>query len=153
MKPTTIVLLAQHFDLFKRCLSSIQLYTPELVELVVINDGDSPDITRWAEQFRSAPIRVLSSPAIAGVAAGFNRGAAVATGERIVFIRDHIIVSEHWLERLSAALDANPNAAAAGRSAMASAAGRTSNCLPSRCKGSIIPHATSSLPGKAQPAA
>lgn len=110
---TSIIVLAQHASLFKHCLASIRLFTAEPFELIVVNDGGSKDIATILGQ-TNAPIRTLETPQRVGVAAGYNMGAAAASGERLVFMRDHSIVSEQWLECLSECMDRQPDAAMVG---------------------------------------
>jgi glycosyltransferase involved in cell wall biosynthesis len=113
MTTISIVLLSQHFELFKQCLASIQLHTADSYELIVINDGGILEISEWLEQH--APDAILLSPApMLGVAAGYNLGASHSRGESIVFIRDHVTVTKHWLEALTDCMQANPKAAMVG---------------------------------------
>lgn len=107
---TSIIILAQHDELFKQCLSRILLYTEGDYELIVINDGASKDVARRIMK----DMKVITTPELRGVAAGFNQGAAAAAGEYIVFIRDHMQVYEGWLDKLTACLERHEKAAMAG---------------------------------------
>jgi glycosyltransferase involved in cell wall biosynthesis len=99
----SIIILAQQEKLLKQCLSRIRLYTEGSYELIVINDGASEEITRWLGL--SNDIKTITNAQYVGVAKGYNQGAAIAVGDRLVFIRDHMAVSERWLASLNACLD------------------------------------------------
>ncbi|MFC3803161.1 glycosyltransferase [Cohnella sp. GCM10012308] len=115
MKPVSIVLLAQHASLTKECLEAIATRTRLPYELIVVNDGAQPEISALAaEAGEKGAARELKTGYRAGVAAGFNLGAAEADGEYIVFLRDSATVSPDWLEPLVDCLAADPKAALAG---------------------------------------
>lgn len=114
MKPISIVLLAQHAKLFNVCLTALKKHTKLPYELIVVNDGADPAIARRITAQRSVTVRTIAPPERIGVAAGYNRGAAAASGDLIVFMRDHVIVTAGWLEGLAVCLDADPNTALAG---------------------------------------
>jgi GT2 family glycosyltransferase len=109
---TSIILLAQHVEMFKLCLSRILLNTEGSYELIVVNDGASEAIASWISPFND--IKLVTSDDLVGVAKGYNLGSKVATGNRLVFIRDHMFVSQGWLPRLSACIDKHEDAAMAG---------------------------------------
>lgn len=111
MSAVSIVLLAQHASQTSRCADTIVRHTTIPYELIVVNDGNQPDI---AELFANQESVLLATPERVGVAAGYNLGASIAQGKQIVFIRDHIRVTKNWLPPLLDCLDANPKAAMAG---------------------------------------
>ncbi|TNJ62997.1 glycosyltransferase [Paenibacillus hemerocallicola] len=107
-----IIVLAQHEPLLQPCLSSIILSTGGDYELIVVNDGDHPGIRAWLLQ--DSKTKLISSPERIGVAAGFNRGAASADADLLVFVRDHVVVTEGWLDRLRDCMNAHEDAALVG---------------------------------------
>ncbi|WP_409346272.1 glycosyltransferase [Paenibacillus sp. MBLB4367] len=109
---TSIVILAQQIECFKQCLAHIRLHTEGLYDVIVVNDGNCKDIGIWAGKDPS--IRVVSVQERCGVAAGYNRGAAAATGSRLVFMRDHAAVTERWLQKLTDCMDHHRDAAIVG---------------------------------------
>lgn len=112
MPKTAIVVLAQHESLFQPCLSSIILSTDGDYELIVINDGNHPDINDWL--LTDSKTKLIATADRIGVAAGFNRGAAATDADLLVFVRDHVTVTEGWLERLRNCMYANADAAIVG---------------------------------------
>lgn len=107
-----IIVLAQHEALLQPCLSSIVLRTGGDYELIVINDGDHPDIQAWP--LADAKTKLIPVPNRSGVAAGFNLGAAATDADLLVFVRDHVVVTEGWLDRLRDCIESHGDAAMAG---------------------------------------
>ncbi|TXK80364.1 glycosyltransferase [Paenibacillus sp. N3.4] len=108
----SIILLAQHFNLTIQCIDRIKQYTAFPYELIIVSDNDSEEVSRYIAQDYN--VRVIHSSKSKGVAAAYNQGAASSSGERLVFIRDQIMVREGWLEQLSGCLDQYPNASIVG---------------------------------------
>jgi len=111
MTAVSIVLLAQHASETAQCADTIVRHTTAPYELIIVNDGNQADI---AQLFDGQNVTLLSTPERLGVAVGYNLGSSVAHGKRIVFLRDHIRVTENWLPPLLECLDTNARAAMAG---------------------------------------
>ncbi|MNB94897.1 SPBc2 prophage-derived glycosyltransferase SunS [compost metagenome] len=109
---TSIIVLAQQLPLLKSCLASIDLFTASPYELIIINDGGDQEISSYLTLFKKA--RSFATNERVGVAAGFNLGASMAQGDYLIFIRDHMIVSEDWLESLLGCARRYPSAAMIG---------------------------------------
>ncbi|WP_020617287.1 glycosyltransferase [Paenibacillus daejeonensis] len=114
MSTFSIVILAQHAELLDACLTALKQHTSKPTEWLIINDGNQEEITQVIARYTDPSIQVIATPSLVGVATGYNLGAAAAHGERIVFLRDHVTVSDGWLEALSHGLDEHPLAAVAG---------------------------------------
>lgn len=108
----SIIILAQHLRLLKSCLASIELFTKAPYELIVINDGGDEAISSYLTLLKKA--RSFSTKERIGVSAGYNLGASFAGGEFLVFMRDHMIVSEEWLSSLIGCARRHPQAAMIG---------------------------------------
>lgn len=108
----SVIILAQHLQLLKSCLASIELFTESPYELIVINDGGNEEISSYLTLLKKA--RSYSTDERIGVAAGYNLGASLAGGEYLVFMRDHMIVSEGWLSSLTGCARRQPQAALIG---------------------------------------
>lgn len=78
------------------------------IEIVVVDQGERP-----AELPAGLADRVLRPGRNLGFAAGTNLGIAAAAGELIAAVNDDALVEPGWLAALSAALEADPRAAAA----------------------------------------
>ncbi|WP_089340836.1 glycosyltransferase family 2 protein [Burkholderia singularis] len=110
-------------DLLARCLSALcaQAFDPAAYEIVVVDDDRAGSARAVVDACRAhcaraagAPaIRYLSAPATRGPAGARNVGWRSARGALIAFTDDDTIPDPAWLEHGTAALAAEPAAAAA----------------------------------------
>lgn len=108
----SIVVLAQHIEFLKECLSRIERFTDYSYELIVVNDGGGTLMEEWLEQ--KCTIRTITAHNPIGVASGYNAGARASTGDIIVFLRDYVSVSERWLSCLLSCLAKHSDASMVG---------------------------------------
>jgi glycosyltransferase involved in cell wall biosynthesis len=94
---------------FDRALAALCRCDPPPMEVVVVDDG-SPEPVR-VDDAPGPPTRVLRQ-ANAGPASARNAGAAVVTGDIIVFVDADIIVPPDTFARLAEGFRADPSAAA-----------------------------------------
>jgi GT2 family glycosyltransferase len=102
---------ATHLD---ECLASIraQTYPADRIEVVVVDNGSHDDPTEAAE--RAFPgVRVIRNARNMGFAGGNNIGAAVASGDYLVFLNDDTRVEPDWLRELVGTAQRRGAAAAA----------------------------------------
>jgi GT2 family glycosyltransferase len=83
-------------------------------EVIVVDDGGEPALTldpaRWASKFELKLIRQNNT----GPGGARNRGVTEARGEFLAFTDDDCLPTPTWLEKLVAALHANPEAMIGG---------------------------------------
>jgi N-acetylglucosaminyl-diphospho-decaprenol L-rhamnosyltransferase len=93
------------------CIESL-LLQPELVELILVVNGiDTASRQRLRELTRTEPrIRLLESPRNIGFAAGCNRGAAVATADRLAFVNPDCVLAPGTFGAILDVFDAQPQA-------------------------------------------
>jgi GT2 family glycosyltransferase len=80
---------------------------PPRSELIVVADGaeEVPDLSEF-------PVRLIEHPGPSGPAVARNRGAAIATGDVLVFIDSDVVASSDELLRLADTFDRHPEVAA-----------------------------------------
>jgi GT2 family glycosyltransferase len=83
---------------------------PASVELVIAVDG--PTDEDWESVARDFSARTVQLPVRSGPAAARNRGAALATGNVLVFVDGDVIAAPDAVDRIGAVLRENPGAAA-----------------------------------------
>ncbi len=109
---TSIVILTRNgLEYTKKCLTSIQQFTTEQHEIIVVDNGSSDGTVRWLQKFAcSCPnCRIIENQGNLGFAKGCNQGIHAAAGEYIVLLNNDTVVTEGWLsgmlECLLSALD------------------------------------------------
>lgn len=110
---TSIILVTRNnLDYTRDCLRSVNQYTPEPHELILV-DNASDDGTQ--EYLRSVPhAQVIRMDEEKSFTACLNRGMEEAIGDFILLLDPASYVTEGWLGRLIAGLQAEPRAGAAG---------------------------------------
>ncbi len=96
-----------------RCLVAVLDHSRDVAHEVIVVDNGSTDDTAGALA-RVAGIRVQRNSTNLGFARACNQGAALARGERIVFLNNDTEPRRGWLSVLLAATEADPTVAAAG---------------------------------------
>ena len=96
-----------------RCLASLDADAATGAEIVVVDNASEDGSTAAACAGRPW-VRQLPQPANRGFAAGANAGAAVATGDVLVFLNPDAAVEPGAIHGLAATLLATPGAAIAG---------------------------------------
>ena len=112
---TIIIPAYNHAALTRDCLESV--FTAASAgtdfEVIVTDDGSTDATAQLLESFGSR-IRVVSHPVNMGFAHSCNDGAALASGEYLVFLNNDTAGGRGWLDALANYADEHPEAAAVG---------------------------------------
>lgn len=92
-----------------RCLSAFPDGSPDLLEVIVVDDGSEDDTAGTAGRLGA---RVITLPARAGPAAARNHGARIARGTILFFVDADVVVGPGAVERVAGAFEADPGLAA-----------------------------------------
>src|SRR5688572_16403335 len=112
---SVIIPVFNRASLTRQCLA-VLLTVPSAsteFEVIVVDDGSS-DLTPQVLADHSERIRIVTHAANQGFAASCNDGAAVATGEYLVFLNNDTIPKGGWLDALVRHAEAHPEAAVVG---------------------------------------
>jgi N-acetylglucosaminyl-diphospho-decaprenol L-rhamnosyltransferase len=97
----------------ERCLDSLRKQAPAVPHEVIVVDNGSSDGS--AEAARARPdVQVVAMDSNRGFAAANNAGIRASTGSLLLLLNSDTIVPAGAIDRLLAALDRHPDAAAAG---------------------------------------
>ena len=100
-----------------KCLDALALqkYPADRFEVIIVDDGGGGGLDAVVTPFRSRLSITLLEQEHAGVAAGRNRGAAIARGEVLVFTDDDCQPAPDWLSRLDERFAENVDCIVGGR--------------------------------------
>ena len=105
---TSIVIVAYGKKMLTdRLLRSIEKYTPEKHEVIVIDNASPDDTSEWVVS-HFPEVTLIKSPVDLGYGRGANLGVHYSQGEQVVIMNSDIIVTESWLSPLLEALQ-NPS--------------------------------------------
>jgi GT2 family glycosyltransferase len=97
----------------ERCLGSLREHSPDTAHEVIVVDNGSTDGSVEAAR-RAADVQVIAIGSNRGFAAANNAGIRASTGEYLLLLNSDTIVPAGSIDRLLAALERHPEAAAAG---------------------------------------
>lgn len=103
-------------QLIQCCLDSLRRNISSAIayEVVVVANGPAAAHVAAASDFSSPAVRFVTTFANLGFGGGCNRGAALTSGEFLVFLNDDIEVLPGWLEALVETADRHSEAGAVG---------------------------------------
>jgi GT2 family glycosyltransferase/glycosyltransferase involved in cell wall biosynthesis len=112
---SVVVVGTNDFDLTSTSVESVLTHTDKDVEIILVDNGsESGVLGNLIDKFRDTRVSILSAGAYRSFGEGSNIGAESATGEILVFLNNHVMVTKNWLEPLVHELQANPNVGAVG---------------------------------------
>jgi GT2 family glycosyltransferase len=115
LKVSVVVQNRNNFALTSKAVDSVLSHTDKDVEIILVDNGsDSDDLVELKNKFKDTRVSILSVGVNRFIGEGNNIGAESATGEILVFLNNHVMVTENWLEPLIHELQANPNVGAVG---------------------------------------
>lgn len=88
-------------DMLRSCLESIRLFTPEPVEIIVVDNGSADHTMDVCREFQCKFIRF---PDNRGFPVACNAGLRLATGDLLMLLNNDVLVSSNWLRNLQACL-------------------------------------------------
>lgn len=98
-------------DYLVECVRSLRA---EGVDDVVVVDNDSADGSRWALEAADPGVTFVSTGANLGYGTAANRGAALATGHRLLVCNSDVVLEPGVVKSLTAFLDAEPGVGIVG---------------------------------------
>ena len=96
------------------CLESLVTHPPAVEHEIIMVDNASPDGTAAAVRARGTGVRVIDAGGNVGFASANNLGIRQSSGELVLLLNPDTVVPRGAIDRLVAAIDDRPDAAAAG---------------------------------------
>lgn len=107
---TSIVILGfNQLPYTQLCVESVQKLTPEAHELILVDNGSTDGTTVYFQELSRtyANVRAILNPDNHGFAGGCNQGIREARGDYLLMLNNDTLVTEGWLARMRARLDAD----------------------------------------------
>ena len=116
-KLTTIIILTlNQLEHTRKCLDSIEKYTTEPYELILVDNGSTDGTIDVLTDFAASRsnVRVVANSTNHGFAIGNNQGLALARGEYVLLLNNDTVVTEGWLDRMLHVLKRHPEVGIVG---------------------------------------
>ena len=113
--PTSIVVpLFNRVEMTVACIEALLAHTPDdACELVLVDNGSTDATGQLLDGLGGDDVTVVRNPTNLGFARACNQGAAAASGDRLLFLNNDVVVRPGWLAPLQRALDGDARVAAA----------------------------------------
>lgn len=114
---TSIILLTYNqLEYTKKCVESIQRYTPEPHEIIFVDNGSTDGTREYLQNLakESDHIEIILNDRNLGFAAGNNQALQKARGNYILLLNNDVVVTERWLGRLIWWLEQSPETGMVG---------------------------------------
>lgn len=113
-RASVIIPVFNKVEFTKACLEALAKNTPEDLYEVIIVDNASSDGTKEFLRTLQGDVRVITNDENLGFAKACNQGAAIASGEYLVFLNNDTLPQPGWLEALLRVVDNEPDVAVVG---------------------------------------
>ena len=103
MKKTSIIIaLWNQLAYTIQCLESLEAFTPEEHEVILIDNGSTDGTVAWlTERLPKHPeYKLIVNDTNLGAGKATNQGIGIATGEYICFLNNDVVLSKEWLKGL-----------------------------------------------------
>lgn len=100
-------------ELLKGCIESIQAYTPNLHEIIVVDNASTDGTSAYLESI-AGKVRFHINECNRGFAGAVNTGLMMAKGQSICILNNDTLVTPNWLTNLLTCLNSDPHIGIAG---------------------------------------
>ncbi len=109
MKFSIIIINYKTFELTKNCLESLFLLPgQENLEIIIIDNGSNDGSIEKLETEFASRVKIIKNKNNLGFAGANNQGAALASGEFLIFLNSDTIIKEDFLNVCADILNKNP---------------------------------------------
>ncbi|HEU4402566.1 MAG TPA: glycosyltransferase, partial [Candidatus Polarisedimenticolia bacterium] len=114
VRVSIVMLTFNRLDVTREALASLRASTRQPHELILVDNGSSDGTAAWLDGQARDGVRVVRNPVNRGVAAGWNQGLRLATGDCLMVLNNDVLLSGDWLERMTRAAHRVPRAGLVG---------------------------------------
>lgn len=111
-----VILTFNQLDKTRDCIDSIRNHTPELHEIIFIDNGSTDGTVAWLRELCAGneTCTLIENGENRGFAAGCNQGIEAAAGEYVLLLNNDVVVTRNWLGGLLECLRATPDSGIVG---------------------------------------
>jgi len=111
-----VILTFNQLDKTRDCIDSIRKHTPELHEIIFIDNGSTDGTVAWLRELCAGneTCTLIENGENRGFAAGCNQGIEAAAGEYVLLLNNDVVVTRDWLGGLLECLRATPDTGIVG---------------------------------------
>jgi GT2 family glycosyltransferase/2-polyprenyl-3-methyl-5-hydroxy-6-metoxy-1,4-benzoquinol methylase len=114
LKVSIVMLTWNRFDVTRPAIESVRAHTRQPHELIVVDNGSTDGTAAYLDTLERDGVRVIRNRENRGVAAGWNQGLHVASGDCLMVLNNDVLVADEWLERMVRAAYAIPRTGMVG---------------------------------------
>lgn len=106
-----IILTYNQLEHTKLCLNSIEAYTPQPHELIIVDNGSTDGTLDYLRTYEVEHdnVYIIANTDNRGFAAGNNQGVAAARGDYVLLLNNDTVVTEGWLARMLEVFERYPD--------------------------------------------
>ena len=92
----------EQLEYLQQCLESIDAFTPELHEVIIVDNGSTDGTVEWVKKQlpKHREYILIRNNKNIGAAAATNQGIGIAKGDYLCFLNNDVVVSKEWLKGL-----------------------------------------------------
>lgn len=101
-----VILTYNQLRYTKECIESINRFTPESHEIILVDNNSTDGTSQWLRQLvhQHANYKLIENKRNKGFSKGCNQGIQAASGEYILLLNNDVVVTEGWLSNMLACL-------------------------------------------------
>jgi GT2 family glycosyltransferase/2-polyprenyl-3-methyl-5-hydroxy-6-metoxy-1,4-benzoquinol methylase len=100
VKVSIVMLTWNRLDVTRPAIESLRAQTTQPYELIVVDNGSTDETPAYLDTLEREGVRVIRNAENRGVAAGWNQGLRVATGDCLMVLNNDVLVAGDWLQRM-----------------------------------------------------
>ena len=110
-----IICVHNAYEDVKRCLESVGYYTHEPYEIVIVDDGSAEETSNYLVEYAKVQsVKLVRNETARGYTYAANQGIQASTGEFVVLLNSDTVVTDGWLDRMVACVQASERVGVVG---------------------------------------
>jgi GT2 family glycosyltransferase/2-polyprenyl-3-methyl-5-hydroxy-6-metoxy-1,4-benzoquinol methylase len=103
VRVSIVMLTFNRLEVTQQAIASLRATSQQPYELIVVDNGSTDGTPAYLDQLEREGVRVVRNAVNRGVAAGWNQGLQLATGDCLMVLNNDVLVAGDWLARMTRA--------------------------------------------------